>query len=61
MLAALRRTDRGTRVVASLLGPSPVLPVLLEAGFRVTDRDQFMASDAGLIDPVRFLPNPGML
>jgi GNAT superfamily N-acetyltransferase len=61
VLAALRRTDRGTRVVASLLGPSPVLPVLLEAGFQVTDRDQFMASDAGLIDPVRFLPNPGML
>jgi GNAT superfamily N-acetyltransferase len=61
VLAALRRTDRGTRVVASLLGPSPVLPVLLEAGFHVTDRDQFMASDAGLIDPVRFLPNPGML
>ena len=61
VLAALRRTDRGTRVVASLLGPSPVLPVLLEAGFHVTDRDQFMASDPGLIDPVRFLPNPGML
>ena len=32
VLAALRRTDRGTRVVASLLGPSPVLPVLLDAG-----------------------------
>ncbi len=61
VLAALRRTDRGTRVVASLLGPNPVLPVLLEAGFRVTDRDQYMASDAGLVDPARFLPNPGML
>ena len=61
VLAALRRTDRGTRVVASLLGPSPVLPVLLEAGFHVTDRDQFMASDPGIVDPVRFLPNPGML
>ena len=61
VLAALRRTDRGTRVVASLLGPSPVLPALLDLGFHVTDRDQYLASDPGLIDPARFLPNPGML
>jgi hypothetical protein len=61
VLAAFRRTDRGTRVVASLLGPSPVLPALLDLGFHVTDRDQYMASDAGLVDPARFLPNPGML
>jgi len=61
VFAALRRTDRGTRVVASLLGPSPVLPVLLGIGFHVVDRDQLMASDPGLIDPARLLPNPGML
>ncbi len=61
VLAALRRTDRGTRVICSLFGPSPVLPALLEAGFHVVDRDQYMASDPGLIDPARFLPNPGML
>jgi GNAT superfamily N-acetyltransferase len=61
VIAALHRTDRGTRVVASLLGPSQVLPALLEAGFRVVDRDQYMASDPGLVDPARFLPNPGML
>ena len=61
VIAALRRTDRGTRVVASLFGPSPVLPALLDLGFRVTDRDQYMASDPGLIDPARLLPNPGML
>ena len=61
VIAALRRTDRGTRVVASLFGPNPVLPVLLEAGFRVIDRDQYLASDPGIVDPARFLPNPGML
>jgi GNAT superfamily N-acetyltransferase len=61
VLAALRRTDRGTRVVASLLGPSPVLPVLLEVGFHIVDRDQYMASHPGLVDPARLLPNPGML
>ena len=61
VIAALRRTDRGTRVVASLFGPSPVLPALLAAGFHIVDRDQYMASDPGLVDPARFLPNPGML
>jgi GNAT superfamily N-acetyltransferase len=61
VLAALRRTDRGGRVMTHLFGPSPVLPVLLEHGFHVVDRDQYMASDAGLIDPVRLLPNPAML
>jgi GNAT superfamily N-acetyltransferase len=61
VIAALRRTDHGTRVIASLLGPSPVLPALLDLGFLVTDRDQYMSSDVGLVDPARFLPNPGML
>ena len=61
VIAALRRTDRGTRVVASLFGPSLVLPALLAAGFHIVDRDQYMASDPGLVDPARFLPNPGML
>jgi hypothetical protein len=42
-------------------GPSPVLPVLLEAGFRIDDHDVFMASGPGLVDPLRILPNSGML
>jgi GNAT superfamily N-acetyltransferase len=61
VLAALRRTDHGTRVVASLFGPSAVLPALLDLGFRVVDRDQYLASDVGLVDPARLLPNGGML
>jgi GNAT superfamily N-acetyltransferase len=61
ILAALRRTDRGSRVMAHLLGPSPALPVLLDHGFLVVDRDQYLASDAGVVDPLRVLPNPGML
>ncbi len=47
--------------MARVAGPSPVLPVLLAAGFRITDRDEFMASDPGLVDPARLVPNPGML
>lgn len=60
-LAALRRTGRGATVRALLQGPSPVLRVLLGAGFLVVDRDQFMASEPDLVDPARLVPNPGML
>jgi GNAT superfamily N-acetyltransferase len=31
-------------------GPNPVLPVLLDAGFRIADRDTAMASDPSLFD-----------
>ena len=61
VLAALARVARGGRVQACLFGPSPVLPVLLEAGFHVVDRDQFLCSDPALVDPARLLPDPGML
>ncbi len=61
LLASLRRAARGGRVHAAVPGPNPVLPALLGARFRVVDRDQFMASDAGLVDPARLLPNGGML
>jgi GNAT superfamily N-acetyltransferase len=60
-LAALRRTARGGSVQAFIQGPSPVVRVLLDAGFVVNDRDQFMASEPGLIDPTSLVPNPGML
>ncbi len=60
-LAALARAARGGPVQTCLLGPHPILRPLLEAGFRIVDRDQFMASDQGLVDPARFIPNPGML
>jgi len=60
-LAALDRAGRGGPVLTCLLGPHPALRPLLEAGFRVVDRDQFLASDASLVDPARLIPNPGML
>lgn len=60
-LAAIRHGGRGGAVVAFIAGPSPVLPALLARGFRITGRDQFMASDASLVDPARLVPNPGML
>ena len=60
-LAAIRRGARGGRIMVAVAGPSPVLPALLAAGFRIRDRDQFMASEPGLVDPARLIPNPGML
>ena len=61
ILVALVRTGRRGRVQAVVPGPNPVLPVLLEAGWQILDRDQFLASSPDLVDPERLLPNPGML
>jgi GNAT superfamily N-acetyltransferase len=61
IVAALRRVARGGTVLACLPGPSPAVRPLLESGFRIRDRDTYMASEPDLVDPTRFLPNPGML
>jgi GNAT superfamily N-acetyltransferase len=60
-IAGLVRAARGGPVQASVLGPNPLLRILLEGGFRIVDSDQLLASDPSLVDPVRLLPNPGML
>ena len=60
--AAMRRAARDNPVLrVHVLGPNPLLPALLAAGFRIVDRDQLLASDPSLVDPSRLLPNPGML
>jgi GNAT superfamily N-acetyltransferase len=59
--AALTRAARGGTVMATFLGPNRAVRPLLEAGFRIEDRDTFMASEPDLVDPDRLLPNPGML
>ena len=60
-LAAIRRAARGGPIVVAVPGPNPILSHLLEAGFRIEDHDTFMASEPGLVDPERMLPNSGML
>jgi GNAT superfamily N-acetyltransferase len=59
--AALRRVARGGQVLALVPGPNPAVRPLLEAGFRIHERDTFMASEPDLFDEARLLPNPGML
>jgi GNAT superfamily N-acetyltransferase len=59
--AGLARAARKGHVRACVPGPNPVLPVLLEHGFRIVDSDQFLASAPDLVDPARMLPNPGLL
>lgn len=46
---------------ACIPGPSPVVQPLLEAGFRILDRDTFMASEPMLVDPEREIVNTGLL
>jgi GNAT superfamily N-acetyltransferase len=60
-IAGLVRAARGGPVEACVLGPNPLLPILLEGGFHVVDSDQLLMSDPSLVDPARLLPNPGML
>ena len=62
LLVALAEAGKGNDLVgACVLGPSALLPLLLAAGFRIRDRDTFMASEPGLVDPERELVNTGIL
>jgi GNAT superfamily N-acetyltransferase len=60
-LSAVRRAARDRIVLVTVQGPSPALRPLLERGFRIADRDQFMATDRDILDPARLIPSPGML
>jgi hypothetical protein len=61
LFTAFRRAGQDGPALTCLFGPHPALRPLLEAGFRIVDRDQFLTSDLDLVDPARLVPNPGML
>ena len=62
LLAALRAGAGDVELSGTCLGgPCPVLPTLLEAGFRIVDRDIYLASDPTLVDPAREFLNTGIL
>jgi GNAT superfamily N-acetyltransferase len=57
VLASLKAPDGRARVC--LPGPHPAVRALFAAGWRHGESDVFMASDPGLLDPRRAVPNPG--
>lgn len=60
VLAALvRHRSAGTAALA-VLGPNPLLPLLLEAGFTITDLDVFMSSGGDPVALDRYLPHPDL-
>jgi GNAT superfamily N-acetyltransferase len=62
LLAAIRSASvDGGLVGASLPGPSPLLRVVLDAGFRIGDSDTFMSTEPDAVDPLRELVNTGLL
>ena len=58
MLAGLRPEDGQT--VVCLPGPHPAVRPLLAAGWRVAEFDLYMASEPGLLDPIRAVPSPAL-
>lgn len=61
-LAALRAAVAETpSLIASIPGPHPVVPAILERGARIEDRDTYCATDPGILDPERIFPSPGYL
>jgi GNAT superfamily N-acetyltransferase len=62
LLAALHACLAGATVGGGCVpGPSPLVRVLLEARFRVVDRDTFLASEPAIVDPQREIVNTGFL
>lgn len=61
-VAALRSAfAEAPGLVVTVPGPHPVAAWLLDRGARISDKDQFCATDPSLLDPERILPSPGFL
>ena len=64
LLALMRAALSGDGVTAAggcVPGPSPLVQRLLGAGFRIADRDTFLASDPSIVDPLREIVDTGVL
>ena len=62
VLAALARcVADGDTLDVTVPGPHPALPVLLELGFRIDDRDIYCAGPTDPVDPAYRLVNGGLL
>lgn len=61
VLAAIGSQSDGRPVQATSPVPHPALRTLLEAGFRILDRDTYLASKPDLVDPTRQVVDPTLL
>ncbi len=64
LLAVMRAALSGDGVTAAggcVPGASPLVQRLLGAGFRIADRDTFLASDPSIVDPLREIVDTGVL
>jgi len=61
-IAALRAAlGEAPGLVMTIPGPHPAVPWLLERGARISDRDEYCATDPALLDADRILPSAGFL
>ena len=51
---------KGGQAAVCLPGPHPAVRALLAAGWRVAEFDLYMASEPGLLDPIRAVPSPAL-
>jgi GNAT superfamily N-acetyltransferase len=61
VMAILADEHDGRALLLPLPGPHPALRHLLDAGFRISDKDTFMASEPNLVDPTRHIVDPNLL
>jgi hypothetical protein len=50
----------GGSIGLCLGGPHPALKPLLDAGFRIVERDTWCETPLGLVDPTRIVPDPSV-
>lgn len=61
LAAFVEAADGGGPIAGCIPGPNPLLRPLLELGFRIVDRDTYMATPDVELDATRLMPHPGLL
>lgn len=51
----------GDDVLVAVAGTNRMVPMLVDAGWRIVEHDLYCASGPDLIDPERLMPHPGLL
>ena len=59
-LASRELSAEGASLGLTIGGPHPALRPLLDAGFRIIERDTWCETPIGLVDPARVVPDPSV-